>query len=89
MAHPYKAFRKRKKAALAVLGVIAIGGFVVFPTMIQMLSSSPVVQSVVVKTKKLGNLKRIELQQLDQDRPALGSFFRQSARMMHALPARA
>ena len=37
MASPFKVFRKNQKAALAILTVVAMGGFVVLPTVLQMM----------------------------------------------------
>lgn len=77
MASPFKVFRKNQKAALAILTVVAMGGFVVLPPILQIMGgrgNQPAARRDVVSTTRYGNLDAYEMHQLRQDRGAVRSF---------------
>ena len=77
MASPFKFFRKNQKAALAILTVVAMGGFVVLPTVLQMMGgggNQAAAQREVVTTTSYGNLNAYDLHNLRADRHAVRAF---------------
>jgi len=79
MASPFKFFRKNQKAALAVLTVVAMGGFVVLPTVLQMMGgggNQVAARREVVSTTSYGSLDAYGLSELRRDRQAMLSFLR-------------
>ena len=76
MASPFKVFRKNQKAALAVLTVVAMGGFVVLPTVLQMMGSGnqAAARLEVVSTTRYGSLDASDLAGLRRDRQAVRGF---------------
>jgi hypothetical protein len=77
MASPFKVFRKNQKAALAVLTVVAMGGFVVLPPILQIMGgrgNQPAARRDVVSTTRYGNLDAQDMYHLRQDRGAVRSF---------------
>ncbi|MGI6418660.1 MAG: hypothetical protein ACOX1P_23685 [Thermoguttaceae bacterium] len=70
MASPFKVFRKNQKLMLAILTIVAMGGFVVLPTVIQIMSGGgrAMARRDVVTTKRYGNIDLGSMSHLRQDR---------------------
>ncbi len=71
MASPFKVFRKNQKLMLAILTIVAMGGFVVLPTVIQIMSGGGRAMAGrrdVVTTKRYGNIDLGSMSHLRQDR---------------------
>ncbi len=65
MASPFKVFRKNQKAALAVLGVLVIIGFVILPAYLQTERGGGGYKNpVVVETSEFGDLKQSDISKL-------------------------
>ncbi len=69
MASPFKIFRKNQKMALAILTIIAMGGFIVLPTVLQTMGGrgGPRNQTVVT-TRAYGDLDQRALYNLREKR---------------------
>ncbi len=77
MASPFKFFRKNQKLWLAGLTIVAMGGFVVLPTVVQMMGdggNAAAARKAVVTTTAYGDINRITLEGLRRDRQAVLSF---------------
>ncbi len=76
MASPFKIFRKNQKMWLAGLTIVAMGGFVVLPTVVQMVGrgGQAAARKNVVTTKKYGNLNAADVSALQRDRQAVRGF---------------
>ena len=76
MASPFRYFRKNQKMWLAGLTIVAMGGFVVLPTVVQMVGQGgqAAAHKNVVTTKKYGNLNAAEVSSLQRDRQAVQGF---------------
>ena len=70
MASPFKVFRKNRKLMLAILTIVAMGGFVVLPTVIQIMSGGgrATTRRDVVTTTRYGNIDLGSMSYLRQDR---------------------
>lgn len=68
MASPFKYFRKHQKLMLAILGVLAMFGFVILPVIMQGMGSGTVVNPMVATTQKYGDLAESRLRYLRQQR---------------------
>ncbi len=80
MASPFKIFRKNQKAALAVLTVVAMGGFVVLPTVVQMMGNGgdrAAASRPVATTTRYGDLDAMAMTGLRSDRQAVRAFLNQ------------
>ncbi|RMG01927.1 MAG: hypothetical protein D6741_04520, partial [Planctomycetota bacterium] len=78
MASPFKVFRKNATILMVGLVILSMGGFVVLPSLLQILGRSGSSQSptaVVVRTKKYGNLTEQDLRLLQSERLQLRRFF--------------
>ncbi|MHB8903443.1 MAG: SurA N-terminal domain-containing protein, partial [Thermoguttaceae bacterium] len=73
MASPFKFFRKNQKVWLAFLTLLAMGGFVVLPTITQMMGerNQAAAKQDIVTTTRYGNLSRIELAGLQGQRQSV------------------
>ncbi|NQU21153.1 MAG: hypothetical protein HQ567_07705, partial [Candidatus Nealsonbacteria bacterium] len=77
MASPFKVFRKNQKAALAVLGVLVIVGFVILPALLEGQGSRGGYKNpVVVETSEFGDLKQSDIEKLLNRRQAAIRFAR-------------
>ncbi len=68
MASPFSVFRKNQKVMIAVLGVLAMFAFVFIPIIMEGMGSRTVVNPVVVKTSKYGDLREYDLDALRRQR---------------------
>ena len=64
MASPFSIFRRNQKAALAVLTLLSMFGFVFIPIIMQGMGGGGTTDPVVVKTSAFGNLHQSDLQRL-------------------------
>jgi hypothetical protein len=63
MSSPFSIFRKNQKVMLAVLTTLAMFGFILLPTILQLMGGSrSVADPVVLKTTKFGSLRKSHLQ---------------------------
>jgi hypothetical protein len=77
MASPFKVFRKNQKFALAILTILAMFGFVVLPTVVQMMGDGgnrATARRQVVTTTRYGNIDAAKLSELARDRQAVLGF---------------
>jgi len=84
MASPFKLFRKNQKIWLAGLTIVAMGGFVVLPTVVQMVGDGNQAAALkdVVTTTRYGNLSRIGLGVLQSERQAVRRFMGEVDRLV-------
>lgn len=76
MASPFKFFRKNQKVWLACLTILAMGGFVVLPTVMQMTGQGTRAagRQDVVSTNRYGNVSRVEMATLHSERQIVRRF---------------
>ncbi len=83
MANPFNVFRKNQKAALAVLGVLAMVSFVVLPIVSKIIGAAAGGgDRVVAKCAAYGDLNAMQLQTLQSQRRQLAGFLRYAMRLL-------